>query len=656
MINDQRKIVNLLSVCTMLLLEVLWGLVWLYTDVLRSLVPPSVNYDILYYISSVFLAFFSFIGLQFVFRGMLPYMQTSDSSKRETALELSALALFFVVGSAVFLWEKNVIYANDSYMPYHASKTIETVVLGASVLLLGIIWLLLRKTGWKKGKNRKLWPLYLILAVAAGYAVYQPNSFNTYFNQYHVHAYYGPVYRALRMQPFDGVNSGLYGFYGILLAPFIKLLGGNYKAFAAVMAALTVVSMLCYFYVLHHLTSRTWLKVLGGIGLIAPMTALWANIYLQTYPSRLLFPGFVLAWIVWKRKGRKINTKLEVAVSVVLLTLSLMWNLETGLGCILAFVGSELVSLFQSYSVREAILWKKAAKTLLYFPLAFVGAYCLVGLYNLIVSGKFISIKNFIFPYGSSFVDIQNIEMETFPSFWMLACVLIFTGIALVLLSTDLCGQRKRDVSMVFLSAATILCAVQMVYYTNRSVRSNLFLILPASVLMIVCLTEYFGKKDIWNKHSMGNGIGRAFVAGQTLVLVLVAIMACTVGISLEKERKKNRNMDSVYEWVTTIQNEIPANTPAIGMGTSELYSYLGWDTGFYGLDSWDFIYAQEEGQTFTYELLNQCERVLIDEDSLLRITECANGAIDPFYETHEVLCTYGFGSGTYNLYGRIAE
>ena len=64
MINDQRKIVNLLSVCTMLLLEVLWGLVWLYTDVLRSLVPPSVNYDILYYISSVFLAFFSFIGLQ----------------------------------------------------------------------------------------------------------------------------------------------------------------------------------------------------------------------------------------------------------------------------------------------------------------------------------------------------------------------------------------------------------------------------------------------------------------------------------------------------------------------------------------------------------------------------------------------------------------
>lgn len=657
--NEQRRLAGILSMGCMLLLEIGWAIVCLYGDIVRKVLPASVNLDIFYYAASIFLAFFSFIFFHYIFRKRIS-VSMPDSRKREMVLEWVIIIFLAVIGAVIFLYEKNVRYAPDEYMPWHDKKNVEWLLLLMSGLLLCQIRVLLKRENFCKVKKGNLWFLYIALAGIAGYAIYQPNSFNAYYNLYHGNAYFNSVYRVLHLQPYNGVNSGMYGFYGIILAPFVKICGGDFRACVLVLAVLTGISMLCYFYVLEHMTSNTYVKILGSIGIIAAITALRNTIHLQTYPHRILFAGIVLAWIVWKSRYKKSdkNAKIRCRLcSLILLSLAIVWNMETGLGCVLAFVGSEIVELLQKEAFGKKQFWKEAVLKLLWLPASLFGAFGFVEIYDFIVSGKFISPKDFLFPFiGNPYVQVLNLELEVFPSFWMLICAFMFIMIAVVLLSTDLCGNRKIEYAMVYEAACTIICAVDIVYYVNRSVRAALFMLIPLLLLMASGLIEYLQKKDIWNKDVIGNGILRGIAAFGMLFLVLTALLTCGNTLSLEIKREDNRDMTGVQSWANIMRDEIPENTLGIGIGVPELYSILGWDTGYYGIDIPDFLFATDEGKAHVYELLNQTELVFIEESSLQFIAECGEGAIDPFYENHQILGAYEFGAGTYLFYGRTEE
>lgn len=656
--NEQQRWANILSIGAMLMLEIFWAFVCLYTGAVRRLLPASVSVDVFYYVTSIFLAFFSFLLLHLLLRSRLR-IPAGESKQREFLLELVVLALFALVGAVIFLYEKNIYYAGDEYMPWHGSARIEWLLLLGAALLLCQLFTRLKAVHWRREEKGGLWFLYGALAAVAGYAVYAPNTFQAFYNLYHANAYFNSVYRVLHLKPYHAINSGMYGFYGILVAPLVKLCGGTFQSFVAVMAVLTAACMLCYFYVLEHLTAKRSMRILGSIGIIAVTTAWGTNIHLQTYPSRLLFAGFTLAWIVGKEqlKENRKNAIVKRAGSQILLTLSLIWSLETGLGCVLAFVGSEIVKLLQRHSLGDRLFWKQAMWKVLWLLASFLGAYASVGLYNLAVSGSFISLSDFLFPFvGNPYVQALNLPMELFPSFWMLISVLIFLVIATVLLNTKLCGGKKEELSAVYLTACTILCAVQMVYYVNRSVRMNLFMLLPVLLLMVAGLTEYVGKQDIWNHDALGNGILRGTVACGVLVLVLTALLTCSNGLALEARREENRNLEPVYDWLSTLQEEVPRDTVGIGIGVPELYSYLGWDTGYYGIDIPDFLFAKEEAKNHVYELLNATDEIFIAEYALEFVTECADGKLEPFYATHELKNTYYFGAGTFLLYERTGN
>lgn len=657
--NESQRKINLLSIGVMLLLEMLWAYVCLYTNIFSSWLPASVSTDVFYYVASIFLAFFSFLALHFLFRSKLSF-PVSDSRKRETVLELLTMAVFAVIGALVFLNEKRIYFAADENMPWHTNSRIEYLVLLAAGLLFCQIRIWIKAVRWHKTGKERLWFFYAVLAALAGYAVYAPNSFRGFYNLYHANAYFHSVYRVLQHQPYNAVNCGVYGFYGIVLAPFVKLCGGTFHSFVVVMAVLAVLCMLCYFYVLEHLTSSRIIRVLGCIGIIGVTTAYGTNIHLQTYPGRLLSAGFTLAWIV--RKAQFKETRRNVIVgricSLMILSLSLLWNMETGLGCVLAFVGSEIVELLQKHSLQEKIFWKKAVFKVLWLPASFLAAFLSVGVYNLVVSGKFISFREFLFPFigGSGYVQLINLPLELFPSVWMLISVLMFLAIAVVLSTTDLCKSRKTDASVIYLAACTINCIVQMVCYVNRSVRLNLFMLTPLLILMTAGLTDYLGKKEIWNKNAFGNGILRGGAACGMLVLVLSALLTCSNGPALEVIRDENRDMEAVYGFVDTVQKEIPKDTLGIGIGVPELYSYLGWDTGYYGIDVPDFPIGTDEAKAYAYELLSETDEVFIAEYGLELMTECADGALDSFYETHQLKQKYEFGAGIYLFYERIEE
>ena len=106
--EEQHRVENLFSLGCMLLLEVLWGILWLYTDIFRNLLPDSVNFDILFYISSLLLAFFSFLGFHMFFERKLSVLLFPDK-RREFWLEMAALFLFALVAGSIFFFYSELI-------------------------------------------------------------------------------------------------------------------------------------------------------------------------------------------------------------------------------------------------------------------------------------------------------------------------------------------------------------------------------------------------------------------------------------------------------------------------------------------------------------------------------------------------------------------
>lgn len=154
---------------------------------------------------------------------------------------ISALIILVVFGILIgcYLNEVNLFDgpAADDYL-YHANEKITVIALTAIfIIMLAVI----------KKENAVVQPVknkvYLYLfAVVAGliyaYSFYLPNVYSTDYNVYHFDAYFNTVYSAVNGVARSGLNSGVYGYYALILAPILKLIGGGINTFMILMAAL----------------------------------------------------------------------------------------------------------------------------------------------------------------------------------------------------------------------------------------------------------------------------------------------------------------------------------------------------------------------------------------------------------------------------------
>lgn len=650
---NRKRLAQMLSLGGMLLFGLLWISLWVYTDVMKGLLSDTVNYNIVFYVSSLLLAMGLFLLFYFLFSRRKGNAAERENKLRERGLAVAAYLFLLVFLGILFLFEPDMPYAWVVYMPWHSKHHVEVLVLLAAILLTYVIADAL--AGNSFGESRvKLWPLWICLALFAGWGVYQTNCFNEWYDTVHFDAWFTSVYRVLHLQPFTELNAGCYGFYGILLAPFVKLLGGDVRACMLALGGLTVASVLGYYYALDNLVKSAWLKAVCGVGMIAGLVATISTIRVQGFPHRYIFGGLVLAFLAWRLKhaGKK---WLWNMVGFVLVVLSLVWNLETGVGCLLAFVGSDIVGFLQTHRLQEGKLWLKIGKEICLVPLALFGAYGLVGLYDLWVSGRFVSLKAFLFPFVGSSLGDYGFSLPKLPGAWIAVLLLFFIAIAVVVMSTALCGQRGRDEQTILLAAVTILGAVQMVYYINSPSCFYLYIVLPVSVMLMAYLAESAIKRGVFQRNRLGDGILRAFSSVTIMVLVFLAVGTVGAGFKVDEDKNRNRDMGSMLEFAETLRQELPENTTGFGIGIPVLYSILEWDAGYYGVDMAEFRFLPGKMQLEICQWLNQSGDILVCTKTIEEwiIPYVGEGALADFYATHTLASSYELNGQVFGYYTR---
>ncbi|MFR0789916.1 MAG: hypothetical protein ACLSHW_04020 [Lachnospiraceae bacterium] len=97
-----------------------------------------------------------------------------------------------------------------------------------------------------------VWLIYAVLTILIFYCMDTPNIFGRAEagDHFHAHAYYNSVYNVYQGLPYTDTMTSIYGHYGLLFKIPMKLVGGDFRMFVLMIAALgtlhTSVHFLCW--------------------------------------------------------------------------------------------------------------------------------------------------------------------------------------------------------------------------------------------------------------------------------------------------------------------------------------------------------------------------------------------------------------------------
>lgn len=549
------------------------------------------------------------------------------------------ICVSFLVWCGITYWLSKSLYMTNIYFRVEYEPIFWILTIG----LFAVIYSSMGQLKVDDKKNRIIPTVTFVFLTAI--ITYAPNTFqnNVEWGLYHIHAYENSIINALNGIPYDNINCSIYGHYGIFYILPVKILNllhiDNLQAIAIVIGMITFISVCSFYYVISYLISSNILYYLFMLASgVAGFSLYYPGQYFQGYPHRILFPMVILAIYVFGIKRNKNVLPLEYLMAM----LSIIWNFETGIVCLLALIA---VSYCKNVSIDSMktnkgifLLVKKALITIVVFFMA----YGLVNIYDIITGGTLESIKQFIYPIASDQYSIEDLELgqEGFFNTWIFV---IGSFLFCVSYSVRACIIKCRHISykleVAFMTSIIGLgCAV---YYINRAAHTNLSICLFEIIIVMACWIDYITKKP--------DAIKPKYIKLIQYVIVLVCcgwtIETCVNSGKIIQNRKNTVwNYESLYNFAYNTMNEVPESSMGMGMGVPELFTITGYDTKLHITDWSDMT---NENIDYINQQLEEYEYIFVNQDVPNIITK-----INDEYElVNEYEYKYNFGSESY-LFG----
>lgn len=602
------------------------GIVFLWTFFYQKILLKHLKgaqSNLVYYVSLFIVFIIAFLLCSLVPNKKLKSEKVCNKKIWICIFSFIAIAIFMIF----FFNETKMFDATSYYMPWHHSRRGEMIFCGGVVIIaLFVLMNMDRMVNIKI--NRGMMLIYILFALLAAYAVYMPNFLSAFYNTYHTHAYFNSVYRVIQGGAYSDVNLGVYGFYGIIMGPIVKLFGGTYFGFNIALAIFTFLSIMCFFYTIDNLVDSDLLKILCCFGISFGFIALQGGIYHQNFPHRHIFAGFLSGFMTFSYKHKKMKK-----YRWIICVLSIIWNFETGIACTLGYAGYQIVGCIKDNGIK----WKKIIINILMLPVCIIGAYIIVNLYNIIFGHGLLDVKYFLFPFMSanSYMDTINKKIEMFPSLWMLVCALLLSIIAIAINRILINGQKRIDYRLCIVTGMEIIVIIQASYYINRPAYGNLAIVLPILVILMAYEIEQFWQNNK-NGRSISDSCKNVVAVALTTGLIILAGISISRYYVLEEQRDQNRDKTKIYEMMSAIEQDVPNGTMGVGIGVPEIYSCMGRDTGEYLIDFSDFGALTVDKQKKAAEQVAGQDALFVEQESLDNLIQANPEAMGDFYDNYD--------------------
>ena len=158
-----------------------------------------------------------------------------------------------------------------------------------------------------------------------------------------------------------------------------------------------------------------------------------------------------------------------------------------------------------------------------------------------------------------------------------------------------------------------------MVYYVNRPSVLLLYIVMPVMGIIMGWMAEYL--YHVCNKKDAISSIAHALYVWLTAILFMMAIIFPIRFLPQQIMYAQQRNTEELDKLTENVKETIPPDTVGFGEGIDEIYSRLGWKTGYYGIDMPDYTMANEVSLEYLFDLINRSDSLFVNDDSLNTIS-----------------------------------
>lgn len=538
-------------------------------------------------------------------------------------------------------------------LSYHVSEKTALIAMAGIFLMTIALVEKMQKIPYVRKQSVFLYGFALLFGLIYCYALFTPNSFASFYNVHHSNAYINSVYNTLHGAARSSLNSSVYGYYSLLLAPLVKLLGGGLDAYYYAVCMIALFAHMCLAYALFHLVRSNVVKCAGILALLLVPCSMQRGIYLQLIPHRTVFPCILTGWLVFCYKQEKTSWIYQL-IGYVICGLALIWNFEIGIVCLAGYAAFFIIEALKDSSLIQKGFWLAALKGIGCIVLTIIGALGEVNIVNFFMGGGTIGFKEFIFPMmNDQYFSELLTDYQTGPVAWLfvasLALILIGNGLGKTKLAPDSikgAGAKRTGKRSSVLFVIGVLALGQMTYYINRSAYGNLNIVFFLAVLMLCIIADYCLVSYVNQRHKtlFMKNLLRGFSYVFLTVLFLIGIGGIYNYSNMQNYRTGNqyRDRSAVDEIERQLREYCEPDTRALGMVIPLLYSDLGWDSGYHLIDAADYgVYPK------VYEYLEQELNENIDVPVLIETAtmEKIQGAVslDGFFERYEAEKSFVF-------------
>ena len=394
-------------------------------------------------------------------------------------------------------------------------------------------------------------------------------SFGRSYNIYHSSAYIDSIYNTYYGAPFTGIEAELYGHYGLIFQPFLRILGANTRTIALVLGLLGAgtVTLLCACIIM---TVKPFVLKLFGIAAVGIYGITAYSIYWQTFPHRMFFPALIIFLITLAAK-RNSFTKTFFFLGLIITSLALIWNTESGAVVMIVW------SIYGAEAFRKEGSKNKLVPLLISLPVSIVSTLLItlgtLNIYNLATGGDLIGPKGLVGFQGQGFVGSISKELPGGNALYLHIFIALFIcavwSVGHIYVKGD-CYDKAM-----FALATSVTGLGMSIYFVNNPEGGSAVLNMYFMACAVIILS---GAKFSFRLYD----IAKLFLA---LYASMMLFFGGACGRPLVSQVKSHKAAGA-YEYskfrsfTEDLEARIAPDTKGSGCGTSAVFFELGRDKG----------------------------------------------------------------------------
>ena len=301
---------------------------------------------------------------------------------------------------------------------------------------------------------------------------------------HHHTAHFNSVFMVYNHIPYSKNMYSILGHYALLMQPFFKVFGLNVKTYALLMSILCGISALCVIITIFLLIKSSFFRILGILITFFIYFTMEFNYY-AIVPLRIFFPSIMILYtaIIGNRK----NILLTI-IGYFIVSLSILWNAETGLVCLASLFISNIYAYCYDLTFKDKKLYYNILLLIIFSICSLLIAYLILNICNIyLLGGEKQNIKDLLFPLITGQVNYTEIKIKKLFNYYFIVVLIFLTTFIYYIKNMRI--FNNGDIKLKYYIPSIIyisVCALGVyVYAINRTAFFNSMVLMPMISIII---------------------------------------------------------------------------------------------------------------------------------------------------------------------------